>query len=105
MQSNRLDYEMGSHKPKNGDTIQWQIESKQTQTLMWRRLLNKKELEACKSPRCNPNGFQHGTRANGLTDGDTAPWQILDAHLCRWFPSNQKAFWGGTGAIGRSMKF
>jgi hypothetical protein len=29
MQSNRLDYEMGSHKPMNGDTVWWQNESKQ----------------------------------------------------------------------------
>jgi hypothetical protein len=28
MQSNRLDYEMGSHKPMNGDTVWWQNESK-----------------------------------------------------------------------------
>jgi hypothetical protein len=44
-----------------------------TQTLMWRLLLNKKELGVCKSLERNPNGFQHGTRANGPTDGDTAP--------------------------------
>jgi hypothetical protein len=54
-----------------------------TQTLKWRRLLNKRELGACKSPGRNPNGLQHGTRANGPTDGDIAPCQILDAHLCR----------------------
>jgi hypothetical protein len=53
-----------------------------TQTLKWRWLLNKKELGACKSPGRNPNGLQHGTRANGPKDGDTAPYQILDAHLC-----------------------
>jgi plastocyanin len=29
MQSNKLGYEMGSHKPMNGDTVQWHIESKQ----------------------------------------------------------------------------
>jgi hypothetical protein len=29
MQSNKLGYEMGSHKPMNGDTVWWQIESKQ----------------------------------------------------------------------------
>jgi putative ribosome biogenesis GTPase RsgA len=29
MQSNRFDYEMKSHKPMNGDTVWWQIESKQ----------------------------------------------------------------------------
>jgi hypothetical protein len=58
-----------------------------TQALMWRRLLNKKELGACKSPGCNPNGLQHGTRASGPKDGDAAPWQILDVQLCRWFPS------------------
>jgi hypothetical protein len=76
-----------------------------TQTLRWWWLLNKIELGACKSPGRNPNGLQHGTRANGPTDGDTAPWQILDAQLCRWFLSTQKEFWGGTGAIGSSMKF
>jgi hypothetical protein len=76
-----------------------------TQSLIWRRLLNKKELGACKSPGHNPNGFQHGTRASGPTDGDIALWQILDAHLFRRFQSTQKAFWGGTGAIGSSMKF
>jgi hypothetical protein len=76
-----------------------------TQTLLWWWLLNKKELGAWKSPRRNPNGFQHGTQANGPTDGDTAPWQILDAQLCRWFLSTQKEFWGGTSTIGSSMKF
>jgi hypothetical protein len=76
-----------------------------TQTLIWWWLLNKKELEASKSPGRNPNGFQHGTRANGPTDSDTAPWQILDAHLCRRFPSTQKEFWGGTSTIGNYMKF
>jgi hypothetical protein len=30
MQPNKLGYEMGSHKPMNGGTVQWQIESKQT---------------------------------------------------------------------------
>jgi hypothetical protein len=29
MRSNRLDYEVESHKPTNGDTIWWQIGSKQ----------------------------------------------------------------------------
>jgi plastocyanin len=29
IQSNRLDYEMGSHKSMNGDTVLWQNESKQ----------------------------------------------------------------------------
>jgi hypothetical protein len=29
MQTNRLDYEMGSHKPMNEDTVWWQNESKQ----------------------------------------------------------------------------
>jgi hypothetical protein len=82
-----------------------EIESKQNPNLIWWWLLNKKELGACKSPRCNPNGFQHGTRANGPTDGDTAPWQILDAQLFRRFPSTQKKYWGGTSAIGSSMKF
>jgi hypothetical protein len=72
---------------------------------MWWWLLNKKELGACKSPRRNPNGFQHGTRANGPTDGDTALWQILDAHSFQRFLSSQKKFYGGTGAIGSSMKF
>jgi hypothetical protein len=62
------------------------------QTLKWRRLLNKRELGACKSPGRNPNELQHGTQANGPTDGDTAPRQILDAHLCRRFPSTQKEF-------------
>jgi hypothetical protein len=76
-----------------------------TQTLMWRRLLNKNELGACKYPGHNLNGLQYGTRANGPTNGDTAPWQILDAHLCRWFLLTQKEFWGGTGATGRSIKF
>jgi plastocyanin len=28
MQSNQLGYKMGSHKPMNGDTVRWQIESK-----------------------------------------------------------------------------
>jgi hypothetical protein len=32
-----------------------------TQTLKWWWPLNKRELEACKSPGCNPNGLQHGT--------------------------------------------
>jgi hypothetical protein len=57
-----------------------------TQTLKWRWLLYKRELGACKSPGRNPNGLQHGTRANGPTDGDTAPCQILDTHLCRTIP-------------------
>jgi hypothetical protein len=30
MQSNKLDYKMESHKPMNGDTVWWQIKSKQT---------------------------------------------------------------------------
>jgi hypothetical protein len=76
-----------------------------TQILIWWWLLNKKELGACKSPGGNPNGFQHSTRANGPTDGDTAPWQILDAHLLWQFPSTQKEFWGKTSAIGNSIKF
>jgi hypothetical protein len=75
------------------------------QTLRWRWLLNKRELGACKSPGRNSNGLQHGTRANGPTDGDTAPWQILDTVLCWWFPSTQKEFWGETSSIGSSMKF
>jgi hypothetical protein len=75
-----------------------------TQTIKWQWLLNKRELGACKSPGHNPNGLQHGTRANGPKDGDTAPCQILDAHLYWWFLSTQKEFWGGTGAIGSSMK-
>jgi hypothetical protein len=29
MQSNRLDYEVESHKPMNSDTVRWQIKSKQ----------------------------------------------------------------------------
>jgi hypothetical protein len=29
MQSNKHSYEMGSHKLMNGDTVWWQIESKQ----------------------------------------------------------------------------
>jgi plastocyanin len=29
MQSNKLGYEIGSHKLMNGDTVRWQIESKQ----------------------------------------------------------------------------
>jgi hypothetical protein len=29
MQSNKLDYKMESHKPMNGDTVWWQIKSKQ----------------------------------------------------------------------------
>jgi hypothetical protein len=61
-----------------------------TQTLKWWQLLNERELEACKPPGRNPNRLQHGTRANGSTNGDTALWQILDAHLCWWFPSTQK---------------
>jgi hypothetical protein len=49
-ETNILDYEVESHKPMNGDTVRWQIESKQNpQTLKWRWLLNKKELGACKS--------------------------------------------------------
>jgi hypothetical protein len=72
---------------------------------MWWQLLNKKELGACKSPGRNPNGLQHGARANGPTDGDTAPWEILDAHLFRRFLSTQKEFRGGTGVIGSSTKF
>jgi hypothetical protein len=75
MQSNKLDYEMGSHKPKNGDTVQWQIDSKQNpKTLMWRWLLYIKYYGTCKSSGRNPKGFQHGTWANGPTDGETAPW-------------------------------
>jgi hypothetical protein len=76
-----------------------------TQTLKWWQLLNKRELGACKPPRRNPNGLQHGTRANSPTDGDTAPWQILDAQLYRRFLSTQKEFWGGTSALGSPMKF
>jgi hypothetical protein len=76
-----------------------------TQTLIWWQLLNKKKLGVCKSPGCNPNGFQHGTRANGPTNGDTAPWQILDVHFFQWFPSTQKEFWDRIGAIGSSMNF
>jgi hypothetical protein len=75
------------------------------QTLKWQRLLNKRELGACKSPRRNPNGLQHSTWANGPTDGDIAPWQIMNVHLCPRFLSTQKEFWGGTSAIGSSMKF
>jgi hypothetical protein len=29
MHSNRPDYKVESHKPMNGDTVRWQIESKQ----------------------------------------------------------------------------
>jgi hypothetical protein len=44
-----------------------------TQTLKWQRLLNKKELGACKSPGRNPNGLQHDTWASGPKDGDATP--------------------------------
>jgi hypothetical protein len=76
-----------------------------TQSLKWRWLLNKKDLGVCKSPRRNPNGFQHDTWASGPKDGDAAPWQILDVHLFPRFPSTQKEFWGGTSAIRSLMKF
>jgi hypothetical protein len=76
-----------------------------TQTLKWRWILNKRELGVCKSSGRNPNGLQHSTRVNSPTDGDTAPWQILDTHLYHWFPCTQKVFWYGTIAIGSSMKF
>jgi hypothetical protein len=45
--------------------------------------------------RCLPVGF----------DRQQAPWQILDAHLFIRFPSTEKEFWNGTGAIGSSMRF
>jgi hypothetical protein len=105
MQSNKLDYEMESHKPMNGDTVRWQIESKQNPIPKMVIATEQKGVRGVQAPGCNSNGLQHGTRANVPTDGDTTPWQILDVHLCRWFPSTQKEFWGGTSAIGSSMKF
>jgi hypothetical protein len=73
MQSNRLDYEVESHKPMMASLFEDRLNLSKTQTLKWQCLLNKRELGVCKSPRRNPNGLQHGTRTNGPTDSDIAP--------------------------------
>jgi hypothetical protein len=105
MQANNLITRWGLTNQWTATLFGERLNLRKTQTPIWQWLLNKKELGACKSPGRNPNAFQHGTRANGPTDGDIAPWQILDANLCRSFLSTHKEFLGVTGAIGSSMKF
>jgi hypothetical protein len=41
LNQNCVDYEVGSHKPMDDDTVQWQIWYKQNKNLMWQWLLLK----------------------------------------------------------------
>jgi hypothetical protein len=54
MQSNKLGYEMGSHKPMNDDTVRWQIESKQNANLNMVMATEQKGVRGMQVPWTQP---------------------------------------------------